>query len=102
MPPPRRPEPEPLKTNDVAAITVGTLAWLVALALTLVFRDRLADHGNEDWVWIAASGAGLGVIGILWMRWRRDAARRRAHRGCHRSCRGRADQPALPRLVPGG
>lgn len=75
---PRRPDPEPMETDDVAVITVGTVLWAVALVVLFLLRDRLADDGHEDWVWVAAAGFGLGLIGIRYVRRRRAALRRNA------------------------
>ena len=79
MAPPRRPDPEPLRTDDVTAVTVGTVAWAVLLVVLLVMRDRLEDDGRGSWVWIAVAGLGLGVYGVWHVR-RRRAARERAGR----------------------
>jgi hypothetical protein len=78
MPPPRRPDPPPLETDDVRVALVGTAVWLVALLLTLVFHGWLADHGNGDWVWIALCGFGLGLVAIRYFLRRRAALRREA------------------------
>jgi hypothetical protein len=76
MAPPRRPDPEPLPTNDVTAVTVGTAAWAVLLVVLLAVYGRLQDDGHESWVWIAAAGFGLGLIGIRHARRRRAALAR--------------------------
>ena len=76
MPTTRRSDPEPLETNDVAIVTVGTVLWGVALLAALVFHDRLADGGNEGWIWIFLAGTFLGLIGVRYVRRRRAAIRR--------------------------
>jgi hypothetical protein len=76
MPTPRRPDPEPLETNDVAIVTVGTVLWAIALVASLVLHDRLADSGNEAWTWVFLAGTFLGLIGIRYVRRRRVALRR--------------------------
>ena len=76
MAPPRRPDPEPLHTDDVTAVTVGTVAWAVLLVVLLAMYGRLEDDGHESWVWIAAAGFGLGLIGIRHVRRRRAALAR--------------------------
>ena len=83
MPAPRRPAPEPLETSDVKVVAIGTALWAIALALTLILHDRLADEGNDDWVWIAAAGTFLGVIGLWHVR--RRAARLRTDRATETS-----------------
>ncbi|MGH8968434.1 MAG: DUF2530 domain-containing protein [Actinomycetes bacterium] len=73
---PRRPDPEPLETDDVRVVTIGTVVWFVALVLALVFHDPLADGGNENWTWIFLAGAGLGLLGIVYLRRRRRSLQR--------------------------
>src|SRR5215218_1885737 len=73
MAPPRRPDPEPLRTDDVTAVTVGTVAWGVLLVVLVVLHDRLEDDGRGSWVWVAAAGFGLGLIGVRHVRRRRAA-----------------------------
>ena len=36
-----------------------------------------AGAGNEDWIWVMAAGAGLGLLGTVYLRRRRDALRSR-------------------------
>lgn len=76
MPPPRRPDPEPIETDEVRVITVGTALWAVALVASLLLHDRLAEAGNENWVWIFLAGALLGLLGIRYVRRRRAAIER--------------------------
>jgi Protein of unknown function (DUF2530) len=64
----RRPDPEPLATNDRVTVLVGIALWLVALVVTLVMRERLADEGRTWWIWTAATGAVLGVAGLVYLR----------------------------------
>jgi uncharacterized membrane protein len=81
MPPPRRPDPEPLETDDVKVVLVGTIAWFVALVLALVFHARLSEAGNESWVWTLLAGCFLGLVGVRYVLRRRAALRRDADRG---------------------
>jgi len=76
MAPPRRPDPEPLETDDVRAVTVGTVAWGVLLLALLAAYPRLDDDGRGSWVWIAAAGFGLGLVGVRHVRRRRTALSR--------------------------
>ena len=76
MAPPRRPDPEPLRTDDVTAVTVGTAVWAVLLVVLVAMYGRLEDDGHESWVRIAAAGFGLGLIGIRHVRRRRAALAR--------------------------
>lgn len=76
MPPPRRPDPEPIETDEVRIVTVGTVLWAVALVASLVFHGRLADAHQGDWTWIFLAGTFLGLLGLRYVRRRRDAIRR--------------------------
>ena len=75
MPAPRRPAPEPMESDDVLVVTVGTALWAVGLVVTLVLHDRLSEPGNGDWVWIMAAGLFLGLVGLRHVRRRRSALR---------------------------
>lgn len=56
-------ELKPLSVNGITAVTVGTIAWLIALVVLLFARGWLADTGRMDWIWIAVAGVGLGLLG---------------------------------------
>jgi hypothetical protein len=72
----RRPDPEPLRTDDRKAVLVGIGAWLVLLAVTLVVRGNLVDSGRGWWIWTCAAGAGLGVAGLAYLHHREVRQRR--------------------------
>ncbi|KRV50066.1 hypothetical protein AQ490_17765 [Wenjunlia vitaminophila] len=87
---PRRPAPEPLEANDVAIVTGGTIVWLVLFLVQLPFYGWYADHGHAWWVWTCLAGAGLGLIGLWYVRRRRDAIER--HRQQAQVSDGAGDQ----------
>ncbi|MEV0623631.1 DUF2530 domain-containing protein [Nonomuraea sp. NPDC050404] len=59
------PNPEPIKTNDTAAISVGIAAWAVALVVLLIVRPA-PEH---TWmIWTCLTGVGFGFIGIWLVR----------------------------------
>ncbi len=74
----RHPAPEPVKTDDVRAVAVGTASWLVAFLVLLPFAGRLAAGGRGEWIWICLAGVGLGLGGLLGLGYtrRRRAARK--------------------------
>lgn len=76
--PARRADPPPLRTNDVAVITTGTIGWLVALLVMLPFAGRLNADGRGWWMWTCVAGIALGLYAIRYCR-RRGAARERDH-----------------------
>lgn len=63
----RRPDPEPLPTDDRKAVLVGTVVWLVLLVAALVMRDALVEAGRAWWIWTCAAGAGLGLLGLAYL-----------------------------------
>jgi fatty acid desaturase len=71
----RRPDPEPLQTNDVLIAGVGTAAWAVALVVLLVIGLPPADRW---WLWVCVCGVASGLFGLWYVpriqRKRADAA----------------------------
>lgn len=68
----RRPDPEPLETDDRTAVLVGMALWTIAfVVLAVFFRDDLRRHDALWWLWACVIGAALGVYGLY------VAARRR-------------------------
>lgn len=72
----RRPDPEPVKTDDRKAMLVGTALWLVALAVLLGFAGPLYESGQGWWLWTCVAAIGLGLLGLLYTQWRRGQDRR--------------------------
>jgi hypothetical protein len=58
----------------------GMAAWGVAGLVLLLLRDRLADAGHTNWLWICLAGFLLGLPGLAVML-RHDADRRRRRAG---------------------
>ena len=57
----------------------GTVCWAIAgLVLLLFFRDWLAEHDHQNWLWICLAGFLWGFPGTAVMM-RHDANRRRQH-----------------------
>ena len=57
-----------MQTDDLRVVAIGTALWVVALVATLVFHDRLAEHDNNDWMWVALAGVFLGFLGLRYVR----------------------------------
>jgi hypothetical protein len=69
---PRRPDPEPLETDDRRVIFTGMVLWAVAWVVLLVFfRDDLRRHDAEWWLWTCLIGVGLGLYGLRFVSRRR-------------------------------
>ncbi|WP_459802460.1 DUF2530 domain-containing protein [Herbidospora sp. RD11066] len=76
----RRPDPEPLKTNDTATITVGIVLWAIALIVLLVVRP------DQSWYpWTCVAGIGMGFFGLWFVRRRDQKIRRSASAAASRS-----------------
>ncbi|MDX2817954.1 DUF2530 domain-containing protein [Streptomyces sp. PA03-5A] len=71
-----REAPAPLEANDVATVTVGTVIWFALFLVQLPFYGWYAAHGHAWWIWTCLAGGGLGLIGLWYVRARRDAIRR--------------------------
>jgi undecaprenyl pyrophosphate phosphatase UppP len=63
--PVRLPDPEPLETNDVLAVAVGTGAWVVALVVLLFLHHTLERHHTTWWYWVCLTGIALGCAGLF-------------------------------------
>ncbi len=74
---PRHEAPEPLEGPVVPTIIGGTIVWFVLFLAQLPFYGWYSDHGHTWWVWTCLAGAGLGLIGIWYVK-KRDAAIKRA------------------------
>jgi hypothetical protein len=73
--PERLPDPEPLETNDVLTVAIGTGAWVVLLVVLLFLHDTLKAHHTTWWYGVCAAGIALGVAGLI------VTTRRRSRRG---------------------
>lgn len=73
-----REAPEPLEANDVATVTVGTIVWFVLFVVQLPFYGWYSDHGHTWFIWACLAGGCLGLLGLLYVRARRDAIARAA------------------------
>lgn len=74
---PQREAPEPLEGPVVGTVVGGTIIWFVLFLVQLPFYGWFSDHGHAWWIWTCLAGAGLGLIGIWYVRGR-DAALKRA------------------------
>ncbi|MGN6272044.1 MAG: DUF2530 domain-containing protein [Protaetiibacter sp.] len=63
----RRPDPEPVATDDRAAILTGVVLWVLALAALLVFVGPLVEAGLVWWLWTCLVGIGLGLVTLVYV-----------------------------------
>lgn len=67
----RRPDPEPLKTDDTKVFVAGTAVWAALLVATWIGHDWITAHGNQWWSWTCVAGIALGLVGLADILWRR-------------------------------
>jgi hypothetical protein len=67
----RRPDPEPLRTDDRKVIVVGLAAWVATTIVLLVLLGTLVESGRLGWLWTALVGVGLGVVLLVYVHRRR-------------------------------
>ncbi|KAB8164179.1 DUF2530 domain-containing protein [Streptomyces sp. 3MP-14] len=90
----KREAPEPLEGNPVRTVLVGTITWAVLFVVQLPFYGWFDDNDHLWWLWTCAAGAGLGLIGLWYVR-ARDAAIRRAEEA-ERQAAGRPEAGGAP------
>jgi len=67
---------EPLDVDGVHTIAVGSVLWLIALLALLPFLETLRNTDRLWWLWTCGAGLGIGLIGFVYCRRRRNAIRR--------------------------
>ncbi|MDK1472528.1 DUF2530 domain-containing protein [Streptomyces sp. 549] len=73
-----REAPEPLEGNIFATVAGLTAAWFVLFLVQLPFYGWYADRGHDWFIWTCLAGAGLGLIGLWYVRARETSIRRSA------------------------
>jgi hypothetical protein len=73
---PKYEAPPPLEGPVVATVTGGTILWFVLFLVQLPFYGWFDDRGSAWWIWSCLAGAGLGLIGIRYVRGREAALKR--------------------------
>ena len=71
----RRPDPPPMRSDDLRVGLVGTGIWVVLLVAAVLARGWLEDPGRGWWVWVPVAGVVIGLWGSGYI-WRRDARAR--------------------------
>ncbi|MEU7075295.1 DUF2530 domain-containing protein [Streptomyces narbonensis] len=95
---PKHEAPEPLEGPVVATITGGTIIWFVLFLVQVPFYGWFDDRDLTWWVWTCLAGAGLGLIGIWYVRGRDAALKRHAAAQAAEAAPGQA---ASAEAVPG-
>ena len=92
----RRPDPEPLRTDDRKAVLVGTVIWILLLLAAVATQEALVASGRGWWLWTAAAGAALGLLGLAYLHHREVQQRRGARPGDGGSPGGRTVREPSP------
>lgn len=62
-------------SDAILPVAIGTAAWAVALAILLLAWPRLDENGTTWWVGVAVVGLLSGLIGLVFLRWRKGRQR---------------------------
>jgi NO-binding membrane sensor protein with MHYT domain len=79
------PVPAPLEGNDRLITLVISAGWAVALIVLLAVRDQMPP-AERWWIWVAATGLGLGIFALFFVPWLK---RSREHAAAQRETPGR-------------
>ena len=71
----RRPDPEPLESDEVRLVMGGTALWALAFLVLVVARVAGADI-HRWWMTMCACGAVMGLVGLRYCLRRRAAIAR--------------------------
>ena len=62
----RRPDPEPVKTDDRKAVMVGLVIWVLALATVTLVGGMLFPDSRDLLLWTCVAGISLGLLGLVY------------------------------------
>ena len=71
--------PPPLEANDRRVTIVGTVAWAVALVVTLVLRGQI-PASSRWWIWTCVAGVCMGLFALWYVPVFKRARARKAQR----------------------
>lgn len=70
-------EIRPVDDDGIVFVVIGTGIWFVALIVLIALHRQLEDAGRLWWIAVAGVGFGLGLVGIVYSRRRRERIGRR-------------------------
>jgi hypothetical protein len=65
-------------TDAILPVAIGTGVWCALLVILLLGHSTLAENGTTWWIGAAAVGVVSGAGGLVFLRWRKRRALRRA------------------------
>lgn len=69
--------PDESDTDAILPVSIGTGIWIVALVVLVLMRATLDENGTSWWIGVAAVGTVSGLLGLVFLRWRKGRAKRR-------------------------
>jgi hypothetical protein len=66
----RRPDPEPLPTDDRRTVLIGIAIWALLWVAAVVLHGWLTSTGRGWWIWTPPSAIVLGLLGLRYLRGR--------------------------------
>jgi hypothetical protein len=67
----RRPDPDPVATDDRKAVLAGLVLWVAALVVVLIVLLPQGMDAAGGWIWTCVAGLALGLAGLLYTHSRR-------------------------------
>ena len=67
----RRPDPEPVKTDDRKAVLTGLVLWVAGLLIALLVAAVRGDGVDTSIVWLCTAGIALGLAFLVYTERRR-------------------------------
>ena len=52
--------------DGVGVVASGTIIWALAAGVLWLNFGALSERGHQWWLWVAVSGFGLGVLGLIY------------------------------------
>lgn len=66
-------ELKPMEVDLAKVVLIGTVLYAIVAVILLPMQSSLTHDGHGRWPWVAVSGVGLGLLGLVYLK-RRDRA----------------------------
>lgn len=58
----------PISVDGISAVKIGTLIWIVALAISILFKEWFVTNGISEAPAVCCAGIALGLLGQIYTR----------------------------------